>query len=117
MRYIILVLLNLPVILLAFVNIVTQLKLQKITTHRFRQQIIMWCIILVVLICSFPIYNYASGRSVFDSQDLSLFDVIEITVIVYLIYVVNDHRRKIEQNERVIRDLHQELSIRLSSKK
>lgn len=117
MRYVILVLLNLPVILLAFINIVTQFKLGKITIRRFHHQLTMWSTILIVLICSFPVYNYLSGRSILDSQDLSFFDVIEVTMIVYLIYVVNDHRRKIEQNERTIRDLHQELSIQLSSKK
>ncbi len=114
MRYIILVILNLPVILLAFVNIVTQYKLKKVDRRRFRFQIILWLVILIVLISSFPIYNLVIGLPVLDSSELSLFDIFQTTAIIYLFYIINDYRRKIERDERTIRDLHQEISIRLS---
>ena len=114
MRYIVLVILNIPVILLAFVNIVTQYKLKKVDRRRFRFQIILWIVILVVLISSFPIYNLAIGLPVLDSSELSLFDIFQTTAIIYLFYIINDYRRKIERDERTIRDLHQEISIRLS---
>jgi hypothetical protein len=116
MRYIILVLLNLPIILLALINIVTQYKTKKAEPRRFRFQIILWLVILVVLVSSFPLYNYLSGKPILDSSELSLFDIVQTTTIIYLFYIVNDHRRKIERDERTIRDLHQEISIRLSEK-
>lgn len=115
MRYLILVLLSLPVILIALVNIITQYKMKRISINRFRHQIVLWLIILIVLACSFPVYNYISGKPVLDSRELSAFDIVQTTAIIYLIYIVNNHRRKIEQNERLIHDLHQELSIRLSA--
>jgi len=114
MRYIILVLLNLPIILLALINIVTQYKLKKITAVRFRHQIILWIILLIVLVGSFPIYNYVNDRPPLDSSELSLFDVAQTTAIVVLIYAANTQRRRSEQNEKAFRDLHQELSISLS---
>lgn len=116
MRYIILVLLNLPVILLALINIVTHYKMKKVERRRFRFQIILWLVILIVLVSSFPLYNYLIGKAILDSSELSLFDIVQTTAIVYLLYIVNDHRRKIERDERTIRDLHQEISIRLSEK-
>jgi len=114
MRYLILVLLNLPAILAGFVNILTQYKMKHISTARFRQQLLLWLVILAALVGSFPLYNYLNGRAPLDSQELSAFDIVEATAIVYLIYVVNDHRRKLERSEKIIRELHQELSIRLS---
>ena len=117
MRYILLVLLNLPIILLALTNIVTQYKMDRITKRRFRRQLVTWLIILVALIGSFPIYNYILGEPIFDSSKLSLLDVVQTTAIVYLFYIANDLRRRIAQNEKTIRDLHQEISIRLSNKK
>lgn len=114
MRYVILVLLNLPLILLALMNIVTQYKMRRISKARFRHQIILWLLILVILIGSFPVYNLLSNGPLFDADKLSAFDIAETTAIIYLIYAVNDHRRKIEQTEKIIRDLHQELSIKLS---
>ncbi len=115
MRYILLVLLNVPIILLALVNILTQFKIKKISSERFRFQIILWVVILIVLISSFPAYNYINGKQLLDSSELSSFDIIQTTAIIYMIYIMNNHRQKIEQNERLVRELHQEISIRLSS--
>jgi uncharacterized membrane protein len=116
MRYIILVLANLPIILLALVNIVTQYKMKRISSARFRHQVLLWLLILAVLVGSFPMYNYLNGNAPLDSHELSAFDIVETTAIVYLMYIVNNHRRKLEQTEKTMRELHQEISITLSSK-
>lgn len=116
MRYIILILLNLPVILLAFVNILTQYKMHRISKARFRHQITLWLLILTVLISSFPIYNLVNGKSLLDSSELSLFDIVQITAIIFLFYVINHQRQRIEQTEATARELHQEISIKLSEK-
>lgn len=116
MRYAILVFLNLPIILLALMNIITQYKLKKVERSRFRIQLTLWLIILVTLVSSFPLYNYLAGKSPLDSSELSLFDIVQSTAIIYLIYIVNEYRRKIERSERLMRDLHQELSIKLSER-
>jgi len=97
-------------------NIITQYKMKRMSKARFRHQIILWLIILVVLVGSFPVYNYLSNTQLFDSSELSLFDIAQSTAIVYMVYSINDHRRKIEQNERILRELHQELSIKLAEK-
>ena len=116
MRYLILVLLNLPVILLALLNIVTQYKLRKVSKQRLQHQVLLWLVVLIVLVCSFPIYNLLSGKPLLDSSELSLFDIVQTTAIILIFYVVNRQRQRIEQNEKIIRDLHQELSIKLSQK-
>lgn len=117
MRYVILVLLNIPIIMLALVNIITQYKLRRVSPNRFRHQIILWLIVLVVLLGSFPLYNYLVGRPPLDSTELSSFDIIQTTAIVFLFYALHNQRQKSEQNERRLRDLHQELSIKLSTDK
>lgn len=114
MRYIILVLLNMPIILLALMNIVTQYKLKKVSRGRFRHQFILWITILVVLIGSFPIYNILTGRTPLNSDELSLFDIVQTTAIVFLFYIINNQRQRLDQTERRMRSLHQELSIKLS---
>ena len=117
MRYIILVLLNLPIILLALLNIVTQFKLRKASKQRLQHQVLLWLIVLLVLVCSFPVYNILTGKALLDSSELSLFDIVQTTVIIFLFYVVNRQRQGIEQNEKAFRDLHQELSIKLAKEK
>lgn len=115
MRYIILVLLNIPIVFLALLNIVTQYKMKKMPSKRFYRQLLLWTVILILLIGSFPVYNLIVGKPVLDSIDLSAFDIVEITSIVFLFYIVNDQRRKIEHAERRLRELHQEVSIKLST--
>ena len=116
MRYLILVLLNLPIILVALVNIVTQYKLNKVSKNRFRHQLIIWIIIMVALIGSFPLYNILNGKSALDSNELSLFDIVQTTAIIFLFYIANNQRQRNDQNERRLKALHQELSIKLSDK-
>lgn len=115
MRYIALVLLNLPVILLALVNILTQYKMRKISRARFQHQIVLWLAILFVLVGSFPFYNYLTHKPILDSSGLSLFDIVQTAALVFLFYIVNHQRQQIERNDRIIRDLHQEMSIKLAS--
>ena len=116
MRYLVLVLLNVPIILAALINIVTQYKLRKVSPARFRHQLSIWLILMIVLIGSFPLYNISIGHPPLDSSELSLFDILQTTAIILLFYIVNNQRQRIDQNERRLRDLHQELSIRLSQK-
>ena len=117
MRYLILIILNLPIILLALVNIITQYKLGRVSKNRFRHQLIIWLLILAVLIGAFPFYNILVGRPAFDSYALSSFDIVQTTGIILLFYIANNQRQRLDQNERHLRDLHQELSILLSTDK
>lgn len=114
MRYLVLVLLNLPIVLLALINIITQYKLKKVSVGRFRHQLVIWLTMLIILISSFPIYNLLSGKPIFDSSELSLFDIVEITAIIMLFYTVNNLRQTNEQQQQRLRELHQEVSIKLS---
>jgi len=114
MRYIILVVLNLPIILLALLNIITQYKMKRMSKRRFIKQLILWVATLTIIAGSYPLYNLIIGRPSLDSIDLSVFDIVQTTAIIFLFYIINKQRQKSEQNERRLRDLHQELSIKLS---
>jgi len=102
---------------LALLNIVTQFKMHRISKTRFRNQLVSWIVVLVILIASFPVYNFLVGRPLLDSHSLSAFDIAEITCVILLFYVINHQRQKIERNEQMLRDLHQKLSIKLSDDK
>ncbi len=117
MRYLVLILLNLPVILLALMNIITRYKLGKIEKRRFYNQLVLWIGLLILLISSFPVYNLLTDRPLFDSAQLSFLDIVQTVAVVALIYITNSQRQTIEQNERRLNDLHQELSIQLSGEK
>lgn len=114
MRYVILILINIPVVMLALLNLTTKYKLKRTTKNRYQRQLIFWILLFIILVTSFPLYNLINGRPPLESSELSFFDIIQTTAIIALIYIVNNQHQKTEQTEQKLRDLHQELSIYLS---
>lgn len=115
-RYLLLFLLNLPFILAGILGALTQYKLGRINQRRFIAQTVIWMILLIGLALAEPVYNWLFARGFTQTESLSLFDVVQITAIVMLLYIANRTRLKLEVLERRLQDLHQELSIRLSDK-
>lgn len=116
-RYLILLLLNLPFILLAVLGAITQYKLGRSTKKRLVVQVTVWMMVLASLALAESIYNWLFQNNLTRTEPLSLFDVIQITAIVVVFYIANRSRAKIETLEKRVQDLHQELSIRLSNPK
>lgn len=116
-RYLLLLLLNLPFILLAILGAITQYKLKRSTKKRLIVQVTAWLLILIGLALAQSVYNWLFANNLTQTEPLSLFDVIQITAIVIVFYIANRSRAKIEILEKRVQDLHRELSIRLSDDK
>jgi hypothetical protein len=113
-RYLILAILNTPLVLAALLSGLVEYKMGKISRRSFIRQIIIWLVIFTGIACAKPIYEFLFSNGLTQTEPLSLFDVIQITGIIYVLFMANRSRIKIEILERRIQDLHQELSIRLS---
>ena len=114
MRYLLLICLNLPINMIAIINLITNYKLGRIQKRRFVFRIILWTTLLTLIVLSFPVYNLLYDRPILDAVNLSLLDIFQTTGIVFLLYALINQRQKTEKNERFLRDLHQEISILLS---
>ena len=115
-RYLLLFLFNLPFIVAGVINIIAQYNLGHIKRSRFVIWIGIWLVIFFGLLFAEPIYVWLFASGLTASDSLSLFDVVQITAITVIFYVVNRVRLKLEVVERRQKQLHQELSIRLSEK-
>ncbi len=113
-RYLILLILNAPFIVAALLNALIDYKMHKITQKKFWLQTAVWLFISAGLLLAQPIYKFLFSNNLTQTEPLSLFDVIQITGIVFLLFVTNRARTKTEFLERRLQDLHQELSIKLS---
>jgi len=114
-RYFLLFILNVPFILATILTVVTQYKLNRITRKRLIIHSTFLLLVLVGLMLAQPIYTVLFQNNLTQSEALSLFDVVQITSIVIVYFIVNRSRSKIEMLERRVNDLHQELSIMLST--
>lgn len=98
-------------------NALVSFKTGYSSRRRFLVQTLFWLIILSGLILAEPLYLYLFSHGFTNSESLSLFDVIQVTGIVFVFYIANRSRNKLEVLEKRVQDLHQELSIRLSGRK
>lgn len=115
-RYVLLIIFNIPIILLGVLGVITKFKLNKISKRRFYAQLTFWIMVLISLAMIYPTYSYLTNNHLTDTEPLSLFDVVQITVIIFLLYTLNRSRARLESVETRLQDLHQELSIKLSDK-
>jgi hypothetical protein len=116
-RYLLLLLLNLPFIMVAILSAITHYKLGKSSRRRLVLQLFLWVTILFGLAIAQPLYEWLYTNKLTQTEPLSLFDVIQVTAIVITFYIANRTRVVLEETERRLGDLHRELSIRLSEER
>lgn len=113
-RYLILVLLTAPFVIAGLVNALVEFKLRRISKRRYAWQCVLWAAIFAGIASVKPIYEFLFSHNLTETEPLSLFDVVLITSIIAMIFVINRNRAKVETLERRVQDLHQELSIKLA---
>lgn len=113
-RYLILVILNLPLIVAGLLGSLIDFKTNKINRGKYIFQSVLWLGILACLAMTQPVYSFLHSHHLTKTDSMSLFDVIEITGIIYILFMANRSRIKLDLMERRLQDLHQELSIKLS---
>jgi hypothetical protein len=116
-RYTILIILNTPLILAGILNAVVAHKMGRTSLRRFIISLLFWGGVFGGLAFAQPIYGILFSRGLTQTEPLSLFDVIQITGIIFTLFIANRAYARADLLERRVQDLHQELSIRLSQKK
>lgn len=113
-RYMILIILNAPLVVVGLLNSVAAYKLKRSGKRRFVFRVIFWLVVLAGLILIEPAYNFLFSNNLTQTEPLSLFDVIQITGIVFVFLIANQAYVRADLLEHRLEDLHKELSIRLS---
>jgi len=116
-RYLILVILNTPLVLLALLNAIVSYKLNHITFRRMIFKIVFWFTVATCLLFTETIYRFLYTNGLTQTEPLSLFDVIQITGVILMFFLVNKLYVKVDVLEKRMQDLHQQLSIRLANDK
>ena len=113
-RYAILIILNTPLVIAGIVNAVVAYKLNRTSRRRLILRTVLWTTIFICLLFTKSIYDFLFSNQLTHTEPLSLFDVIQITGIIFVFFIANQAYTRAELLERRVQDLHQELSIRLS---
>lgn len=113
-RYLLLIILNLPLVVAGLLDALIAYKMRKISLLKWLGTTVIWVVILVGLIGTEPAMAWLHEHHKIHRSTMSLFDVLEITGIIYILFMANRSRIKVDNLGRRLQDLHQELSIKLS---
>jgi hypothetical protein len=115
-RYMILVILNFPLIMAGFLSALVGYKMGLVGKRRFILRAILWLGILFGLVFAEPIYRFLFSNNLTATEPLSLFDVVQITGIVFTLFIASQAYARVDLLERRMQELHRELSIKFSEK-
>lgn len=116
-KYNILIILCLPILLLFLIRIYDNYKRKKISTRGLVILSIFWLALTLGILFNQQIFNYLEKSNLISSTPLSLYDVIQITAIILLIYLVFRQTFKIEELQNKLSKLNQEIALRSINKK
>ena len=98
----------------AIINAIVSYNLKHLSLRRLIIKLGFWITVFICLIFTESIYSFLYNEGLTQTEPLSLFDVIQITGIILVFFLVNRLYVKVDVLERRVQDLHQELSIVLS---
>ena len=102
---------------MAVLNAFVSYKMKHLSLRRLIYKVSFWIVVFIGLISAETIYNFLYSNNLTRTEPLSLFDVFQITGIIFVFFLVNKLYVKVDVLERRVQDLHQELSIRMSKDK
>lgn len=111
-KYVILVLINLPLLLVGIVSAVTDYKASRtISRRKCIALVIFWLSIGVALMFAEPLYDSLIRQNLTDSPPMSLFDIALLTTVVFcLLLIVKINERLGALNQKLSR-IHERLAI------
>jgi len=116
-KYNILIILCLPILLLFLIRIYDNFKRKKISVRGLIILLIFWTILTLGIILNQQIFNYLEKSNLISSTPLSLYDTVQITAIILLIYLVFRLTFRIEDLQNKLSKLNQEIALRNISSK
>lgn len=115
-RYLILVILNLPFVLAAIFSAYVNYRMGRLPRRKLVSQVIFWLLVLAGLSTAEPIYQWLFSHDLTQTEPLSLFDVVQITAIIIVIYGLSRLRLRVDALEEKLKLFNTEVSIELSRK-
>lgn len=112
-KYLLLVLINAPIVLLGIVRAITRYKTKpaRISKNKAIYEVVFWLSIGVALSFAQPIYNALVRYNLTDSTPMSLFDVAVLTLFVFALLLIVETNEELTSLKKTVSRLHEKLAI------
>ena len=111
-KYNILILLCTPILLLFILRIYDNYKRKKISRRGLIVLLLFWAIMTIGILFNKQFFEYLENSKLIESTPLSLYDTVQITAIIFLVYISFRQSFKIEDLRNKITKLNQEIALK-----
>jgi len=112
-KYLLLVLINAPIVLIGIVRAITRYKTKpaRISKSKCVTEVVFWLAIGVGLSFVEPVYNELIRHNLTDSPPMSLFDVALLTLFVFALLLIVETNEELTSLKRTVTRIHEKLAI------
>lgn len=112
-KYLLLFLINLPIMLFGITRAITRYKTKpaRISRNKCVIEVALWIAIGVALSFVEPIYNALIQHNLTDSPPMSLFDVVVLTLFIFCLMLIVELGEELASLKKTISRLHEKLAI------
>lgn len=110
-KYILLLLLNLPLLLVGILGAITSYKTSRISRNKCVVQVVSWLLVGIGLLCVEPVYNALIRNSLTDSPPLSLFDIALLSALLFCLLLIKQANEKIDLLGKKFSRMHENIVI------
>ncbi len=110
-KYNILIIFCTPILALFLLRIYDNYKRNKISKRGVIILILFWSLLTIGILFNQQIFHYLDSSNLIESTPLSLYDTVQITAIIFLIYIAFRQTFKIDDLKNKITMLNQEIAL------
>jgi hypothetical protein len=111
-KYLILILLNIPLLTVGIVSAITEYKAARsISRRKCIALVVFWLLVALALVALEPLYNVLVRANLTDSPPLSLFDMGLLTIIVFCLFFIMKMYSKMAVLNQKISRIHERLAM------
>ncbi len=110
-KYALLILVNLPLILIGIISAITSYKTGRISKKKCVAQVGLWLSIGIALCFVEPLYNALIAHNLTNSQPMSIFDMVLLTLILFSLLLIKETNEKLDLLSTKFSRMHENLVI------
>ena len=110
-KYVLLVIINTPLLLIGILSAVSSYKTKRISQKRCIAELLFWISVGALLICIEPIYNTLIHLKLTNSAPMSIFDIVLLTLVIFCLLLIKQLNEKMTMLSRKIARLHESIAI------
>ncbi len=93
-RYVLLIIINLPLLLAGIISAISSYKTGRISKKRSITEVLFWVTVSVGIIFIEPVYNTLLRHGLTNSTPMSLFDIVLLTLLLFCLLFIKQANEK-----------------------